>query len=185
MAANLNAYQQAIADLATNAERSIGNTYATMADQGLSAADLRDVLSPLIQSANLEAKSLTNGELARMIAEIAGGSPADYLVDAVQSDSIDAIQGAVTRATEEPELAEQRIRRLARGQPTEAAQVQMIESMQRSGEVIGYTRVLEGDACELCHWLDRGGDVQPVDRPLTTHPGCLCTAKPVIKGVTP
>jgi len=42
----------------------------------------------------------------------------------------------------------------------------------------GWTRVLNGGACELCQ--DLAGDVLPGDAPMYHHKGCGCTQRPVL-----
>ena len=46
--------------------------------------------------------------------------------------------------------------------------------------IIGWTRDMEADACQLCRWWDREGRVWPVSHPMPTHKGCACSQKPVI-----
>ena len=49
--------------------------------------------------------------------------------------------------------------------------------MRQQG-IPAWTRVLNGDACELCQSL--AGDVLPGDAEMYHHKGCGCTQRPVL-----
>ncbi len=77
------------------------------------------------------------------------------------------------------EFVQNRVERLARNEPIDAAGRTFSEAVSRSPHVSGYTRQLEPDACELCQWLYKGGFVYPADQPMHQHPGCRCHPSPV------
>lgn len=173
-------YQRALSSLAVNTQRAVMQSYDSLIAAGLSRTEAAEVLTPLIQSSNIEAKAMADAELSRMLARIEGGSELDYAAGTIDPGGSDQIRQALDTALD---AAQQDVRvklqRLAAAQPTESAQYQMSQSMRNSRNVAGYVRVLESDACELCEWLYRDGYVYPPQRPLTTHPGCVCTARPV------
>lgn len=57
--------------------------------------------------------------------------------------------------------------------------------MSRSEHVTGWTRSLNGEACQLCTWWWRAGRVWTADHPMPAHKGCICTPQPVTRQETP
>lgn len=75
-----------------------------------------------------------------------------------------------------------RITRITSMMVASAGRNAMSDIMDRSGEVRGWTRVSEGDACGACLALVTGEVLDPSED-LSEHPNCNCTAEPVIAGV--
>ena len=66
---------------------------------------------------------------------------------------------------------------LARSQALEAVQEATVAAMREQPDVVGWTRVLNAGACELCR--DLAGDVLPVHADMYHHRGCGCSTRPV------
>lgn len=66
---------------------------------------------------------------------------------------------------------------LARSQALEAVQDATVAAYREHEQVVGWTRVLNGGACELCQ--DLAGDVLPVTAQMYHHKGCGCSTRPV------
>ena len=71
----------------------------------------------------------------------------------------------------------QRFATYARATTLATAQDAYGDAMTERG-IPGWTRVLNGGACELCQ--DLAGDVLPGDAPMYHHKGCGCTQRPVL-----
>lgn len=175
-------YQRALEALSVNVSQSVTSTYRSLLAAGVSVEDVIDVLAPLLLSGSIEAELMAQSELARLISRSAGIPLDDALITQLtHAASIAVKQRALSTvlADADGDTRERRLQRLAEADPREAAQYAMSDAMRQSKHVAGWVRVLESSACELCEWLHRGGYVYPPDRPMTTHPGCLCTARPV------
>lgn len=199
-------HQRAIAQLGENTQRTVMQSYDSMRAAGLADADITDALTPMIQTAIIEARSMSASEVARLVAADLGGDIADYLGDDFGDGDANATNKALAtvmlgeqaetsstgtgtgtaaalRNADDAEQAEsvrrERLMRLAAALPLQESQQQTNRSMRESTHVVGWVRVIESEACELCVWLYRDGHVYPKDRTLTTHPGCECTARPV------
>lgn len=73
--------------------------------------------------------------------------------------------------------------RLVVGETLEAAHRAYADTMRDMEEVIGWTRGLEADACELCQWLSQDGRVFPPAQEMTTHKGCVCHPIPEVRSI--
>lgn len=146
----------AIAYAAAAQGETIGRNWlvSDLTDKGIEAADA--LLDDYTPRANLDAKT-------GVIASLFGAGRTD-------EDGEPDHQGV--------EL-EQRLERLGTNDPIEAAQMGYSDGMRDSEHVGGWVRSLEADACELCVWLYRDGFIYAPERPITTHPGCVCTAEPL------
>lgn len=79
------------------------------------------------------------------------------------------------------------LERIARNEPAEAAQQQVVASYRRHG-VKGYRRHPDSDPCELCVWLIKAhldpegiGYIYPANKRFHRHTGCKCTPIPAIR----
>lgn len=77
--------------------------------------------------------------------------------------------------------------RMAKNEPAEAAQRQMVHTYRGHG-IKGYRRHTDSDPCELCVWLVKAhldpegiGFVYPANKPMHRHTGCKCTPIPAIR----
>jgi len=75
-----------------------------------------------------------------------------------------------------------RVARITATTVAAAGRQALTDIMERRGEIRGWTRVAEGDACGACLALVTG-DVLDPSEDLSEHPNCNCTAEPVVAGV--
>ncbi|MGM0700385.1 MAG: hypothetical protein ACQEVD_16185 [Actinomycetota bacterium] len=73
------------------------------------------------------------------------------------------------------------VERLAAGETLAAAHRTYADTMAATPHVTGWTRGLDGGACELCQWWARDGRVWPSDHPMPTHTGCKCHPVPTVR----
>lgn len=73
------------------------------------------------------------------------------------------------------EAAYRRLDRLADAETRKAAADAHSQAVARSKSVTGWTRGLEPEACQLCRWWWREGQVWSADHPFQTHTGCDCS----------
>lgn len=78
------------------------------------------------------------------------------------------------------DVTPERVARLGRSEPLEAAQTARGDALAKSRLVEGWTRNIDGDPCELCQWWSRDGRVWPKDHVMPRHKGCTCTQTPVL-----
>lgn len=91
---------------------------------------------------------------------------------------------------------DKRLQRLAKGRVTETAGRVIDKGIAKASrdlanasseaQIVGYTRGLDKDPCELCVWLKKehlrpGGFIYPAGQPMHRHPGCCCVPVPVTK----
>jgi hypothetical protein len=84
-----------------------------------------------------------------------------------------------TLADEAPDGLD-RVERLARDEPIQAAQRGFQDGMRLQPEqrIVGYRRGVNPGCCELCWWLLKDGYVYPLDQPMHRHTGCRCVPVP-------
>lgn len=77
--------------------------------------------------------------------------------------------------------------RMAKNEPVEAAQRQMVHTYRGHG-IKGYRRHADSDPCELCVWLVKAhldpegiGYIYPTGKSFHRHTGCKCTPVPAIR----
>lgn len=78
-------------------------------------------------------------------------------------------------------IARRQARKIAAHEVAEAGRRALVDAMDRTPAVVGWTRSLNGPACPVCTAL-ADGTVLPTTEPMTDHPGCGCTPRPVLKG---
>lgn len=172
--------------LGTNNRRAVLQTYEAMLRAGMSVEDVIDVLTPVMYRAAVEGSTLASSELARMLARMTGEPIGVHLAAPVtlMLDRERVAEGLRTTLADADGAARHaRLARLAYSDPIAVAQDQITNGMKESRIVDGYIRVLDSDACELCGWLWQEGRVFPAHQPMHQHPGCVCTARPVLKTV--
>lgn len=72
--------------------------------------------------------------------------------------------------------------RILSGALTLAWRAGSADQIRAEPEVTGYRRVANDGACGACLAL-QDGEIMPDDDPFEAHPGCLCTAEPVVSGL--
>lgn len=90
-------------------------------------------------------------------------------------------RGAAADVDAEIEKAHNRFLRLAEAEIRQAAAEAFDAALKESEAVIGWTRGLEPEACQLCRWWWREGRVWAPEHPFQTHTGCDCSQIPVTR----
>lgn len=151
--------------------------------------DFVDAAIGHIVLANGQGQVLAAVDFAQHVADALGELPPDYRAAAPLPHAIDQArigaglstitEAAVTR--EAMVAATSQLIRYARSEVFEATQRQYSAEMQASKITEGWTRGLEGGACQLCRWWWRDGRVWPATHTMPTHKGCHCRPIPVFK----
>lgn len=147
----------------------------------LSRREFIDSAALLILRANAQGVALAELSLSALLEAVGAPLPMpDELVDAGHWLEEDRLMQAVAASLSIDEQAETRLERLARSEPVEATQRAFGRSMDRSEAVEGWTRDLEGGACQLCTWWWREGEIWPTSHTMPTHKGCECSQRPIV-----
>ncbi|MCX2716083.1 hypothetical protein [Mycolicibacterium sp. J2] len=201
-------FQSATEQLASDTQQSALTLYGQYQVGQLDHADTALLLAALINRANASAVSLADVWLAIQIEEQTGQPvptvgvlpkdhserlvkavntvlsnetapklPVDDAANVVTDDVAD--NGSPSLMTE-PDQAGNRIARLARAEPFEAAQQATHEAIQKQPLVEGWVRQMDADPCQLCKWWWREGRVWPKAHPMPRHKGCNCQQKVVV-----
>lgn len=75
---------------------------------------------------------------------------------------------------------EMQLRRLATSEVMQSSAEAYGESFRKYPGIHGWTRGMESDACQLCQWWSRDGQVWPQEHPMPRHKGCTCHQVPVV-----
>lgn len=154
--------------------------YAALSAETLTQAEFIDLAALLVGRAQAQAWALADVALATAItAETGAAVPALGLLAPDETprlrDGLSTLLSVV-----DPEAPDLRVARYGRAETAGAFQDGYSAGMRERREVRGYRRVLNVKACELCHWLYKGGHVYPADKSFHRHPGCGCHPQPVI-----
>jgi hypothetical protein len=154
--------------------------WASVGRGELALAEFVELAAVVVATANVQGHMLAELSLlsfletstGRTLAPVAAPPLAHYLDDGRLRLAVQTITSSELDTT-------MQLDRLARSEPVESSQRAYGEAMARSERVTGWTRGLEAQACQLCRWWARDGQVWPSDHPMPTHKGCHCTPVPV------
>lgn len=186
-------FQRELVRIGDNSARVSLQTYRQARELGLTRLETIELLGTVAFTAAMQGE---HAGRSRLVADLQakGIDAADALLDdftprsnlAAKTAVVANVLGSDDGPQMEPDATdaqgmelEQRVERFAKNDPIESAQMGYSDGMRDSQYVGGWVRSLEADACELCVWLYRDGFVYAPERPLTTHPGCVCTADPL------
>ena len=185
----MNRFEDLLGPLSDEAERrvSVLLAAATGTDGVLTLDELVDAVASVIASSRSQARSIALALVQEAVEESLGSSyllsPESLTASLEGSEDLttlaSVVHGILTDA-EDGELSPMRLSRLARGEVTYAAHVVTQHALIAEPAVIGWTRDLEGDACQLCRWWARDGKVWRPDHTMPTHKGCTCRQLPVV-----
>jgi hypothetical protein len=88
----------------------------------------------------------------------------------------DRLQKAATTLLAVSGVTVERVARLGRSEPFEAAARAYSDGIAKSALVVGWTRKVSPSACEICQGL--AGTVLPTTVPMYHHTGCTCVPVP-------
>lgn len=155
------------------------------ADRGTTTRVLSDMLVQTNGAAGLDGAALARRQIEELGIEVAP----DYFAPLTERTAKnDAIRRAVedrarfdkavaTILDGDEEVAALRLGRLALAESVDSARAVSSEYMQGTRQVDGWTRQLDSDPCELCHWWHRDGRVWPASHTMPTHKGCTCAQR--------
>lgn len=155
--------------------------FAQYRDGALTLDAAVPVIAAIVAKANARAVSLADMSLAatlmvqlRTPVAVTGASP-------IGTNDLDRLTKGARTLLSIADVTEDRIARYARSEPLEAASRTYSAAIEANPDVTGWTRGVSGDACQLCTWWSRDGQVWPADHAMPTHKGCTCYQVPVTK----
>lgn len=137
------------------------------------------LIASTIAAANGHAVALADVSLAATLTlQLGEAVPALGLLPA---DDTARLRKAARTLLAVEDVTPERVARLGRAEPLDAAGTAYSDGIKRSRHVDGYRRGLSGNACELCVWLYKDGYTYPANQPMNRHKGCTCTQVPATR----
>lgn len=136
------------------------------------------LIAAIIARANGTAVALADVSLAATLMR-QSGRPVPTIGLLPPPDDPARLQKAAATLLAVTGLTTERVARLGRSEPLGSAARAYSDGIRKSPVVIGWTRQVSANACDLCQ--DLAGDVLPDTVPMYHHPGCSCTPVPVTK----
>lgn len=170
-------YRDTLLGLAEDTERRVLAVFASYLDGDVDRDTAVRLIATIIAKANSGAASLADLSLAATLM-LQQAEPVATVGILAAADDVDRLQKAATTLLAIDNVTTQRVARLARCEPLDAAAKAMNQGIQDQPTVVGWVRGLEPDACQLCRWWWREGQVWPADHPMPHHTGCTCVQVP-------
>lgn len=167
-------YTETLDRLATATERQVVAAFESWQEGLIDLADFLAVADAYLNASENRATALADLALAAYLSAARGTAVPTLGLVPPETDhrpelaTVAALTGVDLTA---------KIAATARDIPLARAHAAYGEAMTRRG-VPGWTRVLNGGACELCQ--DLAGDVLPGSVEMYHHKGCGCTQQPVL-----
>ncbi|KYH43675.1 hypothetical protein [Branchiibius sp. NY16-3462-2] len=150
--------------------------YDSYTEGDLDDDETASLIAGTIANANGSAVALADVSLAATLTLQLRRAVAPLGLLPAASDTERLYKAATTLLTSEDTTTE-RVARLGRSEPLEAAATAYSEGIAKSPEVTGWTRDVSPGACQICQ--DLAGTVLPDDVEMYHHTGCTCTPVPV------
>lgn len=152
---------------------------------GASTDELSSALAVLVGAHNGGSGAVAEALAAEQLARWGAVAPASSVAQVAHQLDLDRLRTAAGTILERLDPAdadtvstvETAAERLARSEAVQAAQRSYGSTMSKSRAVRGWVRDIEPDACQLCQWWARDGQVWPADHTMPTHTGCTCAQK--------
>ena len=179
-------YQDQTADLAEGVSAQVVAALAAYAAGTLTAEAFVAVVAAYVAAGNSAGAALGDLSLAAAVTLALGAAVAPQGITPPATDP-ERLTKAATKIlddldrdrTEDPDAAlaaaQMRFRRLAEAEIHQAVAQAYDTALKGSRHVTGWTRGLEPNACQLCTWWWRNGQVWPADHPMPRHTGCDCS----------
>ena len=172
-------YEETIRRLSEGTQRIVRQLVAAHEGGTLTASELDTLVLQVVQIATARGRDL--GELkVRAYLELVTGEPVSMPPTPTPVGETARLTRALRTIRASGLDSAMQLDRLAGNEPVSAANDSAMQAMTRSRRVKGWTRGLEGDACELCQWWWREGRVFRPEHPMPRHIGCMCDPVPVI-----
>jgi len=167
-------YTETLHKLATDTEAQVLAAFRSWQEGLITQADFYAVASAYLAAGGNRATALADLSLAAFLSAANGRAVPTLGIVPPEVDHRPAL--ATIAATTGVDLAE-KFATHARAVTLATAQDAYGDAMTARG-IPGWTRVLNGGACELCQ--DLAGDVLPGHAEMYHHKGCGCTQRPVL-----
>ncbi len=180
------AAQDVIADqldtLAANVRDQVAGVWQAVEAGTISADTGRDLVSVLVDLGTAQAEQLAVVTYARgralSLSELPSlptpKSPRDW---ALNRERLEAALDKVIDG--DPEQIAMRLKRLANSEPAYAYKRKTGDLMNRDPRSLGWERGMNSDACQLCTWWWREGQLWAPNHVMPTHTGCMCRQIPM------
>ncbi len=167
-------YTETLDRLATATEEQVVAAFESWQDKLIDYADFLAVATAYLSAAGNRATALADTALAAFLTT-ATAAPVPVL--GLLPPEVDHRPELATITAMTGVVVADKLTVYARATTLATAQDAYSEGITRRG-IPGWTRVLNGGACELCQ--DLAGPVLPGDVPIYHHKGCGCTQRPVL-----
>lgn len=165
--------------------------YAAWQSGKMTTAEFEDLVVRAVATVNGYARAGADVIGTTYVGDLTGRSltPAGVTVVDVDTELSRLSKAAATmvKAVDTDADVAMQLDRMAKNEPAEAAQRQMVHTYRGHG-IKGYRRHTDSDPCELCVWLVKAhldpegiGFVYPANKPMHRHTGCKCTPIPAIR----
>lgn len=187
-------FEQLVIDLGQVAADGLAKSYELWRSGELTGAQFEDlIVRALIQTngyawagADLIGTTYVGDLTGRQLA-VTGTAPVSF---PAELDRLGQAAATLAKAVDTDADVPMMLDRMARNEPAQAAQAQMVSTYRAHG-VSGYRRHLNPGACELCVWLQKAhldpegiGFIYPTGQSFHRHTGCRCTPVPAIRKAT-
>ena len=181
-------YEDTLRRLGDTTAAAVGSLLELHAAGTITTEQLAAALVDVLALAGGQGAALGELTYAAFMQTAAGSAPAELVTG--QALAQGAATDTLTKAVETvlaDDVAEWagRLARLATAEPIARSQTAFHDAMIRDDRVDGWTRGLDSDACELCHWWSADGRIWPVEHRMPVHPGCVCTPVPTSAAYIP
>ena len=139
-------------------------------------------MSSLISKANLKAAALADYSLAATLTLATGTAVPATGVTVRSGGTVLArsIREILNTPAEDADML-MRVQRLARIEPIGAGARAYSKAIKAQPLVDGWVRGLSANACQLCRWWWRDGQLWPDTHAMPHHKGCTCTQIPTTR----
>lgn len=181
-------FEELVTNLGQAAADGLAQAYSAWQSGTMDTAQFEDLIVRLVATINGYARAGADvigttyvGDLTGRQIAPAGAAAVD--VDA-EFDRLAKAAATLSAAVDTDADVAMQLARMARNEPAQAAQEQMVHTYRGHG-VKGYRRHTDASPCELCKWLVKAhldpegiGYIYPTNKPMHRHTGCKCTPVP-------
>jgi hypothetical protein len=173
-------YYDTLTDLATESETRVVAIYRAWQQGLLNTIEAEQLIAQSITAYNARGVALADLSLSATLT-VQTGTVVTPLALTSALDDYDRLVKAANTLLAVQDLTDERVARLGRAEPLEAASRAYGRGIHVSKLVTGWTRVISPKACQLCQWWAWNGRVWTRDHPMPRHTGCTCIQAPVTK----
>ncbi len=175
-------YQDATGELSSQVQEQVLTALAAYVAGQLTAEALVAVVAAYVAAGNAGAAALGDLALAAAVTLTTGIPAAPIGTTRPLDEPARLTRSAATiladldaADSKSLEAAQMRYQRLAEAEVRKAVADAYADALAASDAVVGWTRGLEPEACQLCRWWWREGRVWDPDHPFPQHKGCDCS----------